>query len=128
MWQLAELKECETELWANRPVQYRPQDTSEAARKVWDEAREKRLDEIKKLGYTPENHWVKSGCTWLPLPDKIYRQKLDMQALRDSEAYKKTGRRNPNVAMSRYTLNLELIFNEDQLTVKADNGATNPWK
>lgn len=108
VWQLAELKDCKNET--------RIRSDSEIARK-----------ELHGRQYGTTEFVDKSDCTWHPLPDKVYRQQLDMQAIRNSEAYRKTGRRADGVAGSRYTLNLTLVFIEDRLIVEVDNGATNPW-
>lgn len=108
VWQLAELKDCKSET------------------KVRHDANLPWLGSRAQT-YGPEEFIRKSDCTWHPLPDKVYRQQLDMQAIRNSEAYRKTGRRADGVAGSRYTLNLTLVFIEDRLIVEVDNGATNPW-
>ena len=108
VWQLAELKDCKSET------------------KVRHDANLPWLGSRAQT-YGPEEFFRKSDCTWHPLPDKVYRQQLDMQAIRNSEAYRKTGRRADGVAGSRYTLNLTLVFIEDRLIVEVDNGATNPW-
>ncbi|MDD3763172.1 MAG: hypothetical protein PHP86_07770 [Nevskiales bacterium] len=70
----------------------------------------------------------KSGCTWLPLKDKIYRKTLDLSDIKQSEAYKKTGKSNPRRGGSHYTLVLNLIFNEDQVRIEAYNSSTHPWR
>lgn len=108
VWQLADLKDCDTETKV-------PHD----ADLPWLGPRARK--------YGPEEFTRKSDCTWHPLPDKVYRQHLDMRAIRNSEAYRKTGDRAKGVAGSRYTLNLTLVFIEDRLIVEVDNGATNPW-
>lgn len=107
VWQLAELTEC------HRIVPVRSDETKQ---------------ELEALGYKPAEHARKSDCTWHPLPDKIFRKKLDMAAVKASEAYRKTGTRNHWIAGSRYTLRLNLIFIEDQVKLEAANGATNPWR
>lgn len=107
VWQLAELKDCKKTVGVN------PKDTI--------------ATEIKARGYNPEDHVLKSNCTWAPIPNKIFRKKIDMAAIRASEAYKRTGKSNPGTALSRYTFLLRFVFQEDQMTVKAENGTTNPW-
>ena len=87
----------------------------------------KSIEEVRQLGYVPSEHVYKQLCQWLPLPDKIYRKKLDLRPIKNTDAYKRTGERYKEVAGSRYTLNITLIFIEDQVKVEVDNGATNPW-
>ncbi|MDT0499341.1 hypothetical protein RM530_18540, partial [Algiphilus sp. W345] len=65
---------------------------------------------------------------WHALPDRIYRKTLDLKQVRKSAAYKKTGTSNPYVTLSRYTLRIELVFDEDQLTLNAYNVGTNPLR
>lgn len=107
VWQLAELAQCDD---------YGPA------------LADKTKDWMREHHYDPEYHRLASRCTWHPLPDKIFRKKLDMAAVRASDAYKRTGTRNKWVGGSRYTLNLALIFNEEQVQLEADNGTTNPWQ
>lgn len=107
-WQLADLENCKDNLHV-------------------DPANLKQVEEIRRLGYTASQHVSKQLCQWTPLPDKIYRKKLDLRQIKNTDAYKRTGDRYKEVAGSRYTLNITLIFIEDQVKVEVDNGATNPW-
>lgn len=107
VWQLAELRECSDTVWV------RSEETTR---------------ELKSRGYNPADHVNKSGCTWVLLPDKIFRKKLNLREIRDTAAYKRAGKRNPFVALSHYTLGINLIFMEDQLKVEAYTGSTNPWR
>jgi len=107
-WQLASLDDCKATV--------RMDANSESIKK-----------ELKGRSYGPSEYFGKSGCTWRPLSDRIFRRTIDMKALRLSDAYKRTGDRYKDVAGSRYTLNITLIFIEDQVKVEVDNGATNPW-
>ena len=107
VWQLADLNNCEEE----RP----------AGSKIG-------IEQIRARGYDPEQHLSKHGCSWDPIPKKIYRQKLDMDAIRKSEAYTKAGSKNPEIEGSRYSLGLLLVFNEDQLKVETFSKVSNPWK
>lgn len=108
VWQLAEMRNCKSE--------HRVQADSEYVK-----------DNLRGRDYGRTEYVDKSGCTWHPLPSKVFRQKLDIKAIRSTEAYRRTGTRYKDVAGSRYTLNLTLIFIEDQVKVEVDNGATNPW-
>ena len=84
--------------------------------------------EAESMGYDPAKLVIKRDCRWILLSNKIYRKKLDMGAIRNSQAYKLTGERNPNVAGSRYTLKISLAFIDEELHVSLDNGSTNPWR
>lgn len=106
VWQLAKLSKC---------ADYGPAQ-SDKTRK-W----------LSGNGYDPSFHTLARGCTWHPIPDRVFRKTIDMNEIKATEAYRRTGSANPNRAASRYTLNLKFIFIEDQLKVEADNGATNPW-
>ncbi len=107
VWQLAELSECRKDILITS---------------------EKSKTEVKSLGYDPANHVVKGSCTWRPMPDKIFRKKLDMRALRKTDEYKRAGDFTWDVLFARYRLNLTLVFIEDQVTIKAENYSSNPWK
>jgi hypothetical protein len=107
-WQLASLNDCKAAI--------RIKADSESAKK-----------ELAGRSYGRSEYFGKSGCTWRPLSDRIFKQTVDMRDLRRSDAYKRTGERYKEVAGSRYTLNITLIFIEDQVKVEVDNGATNPW-
>lgn len=109
VWQIAELNDC------TAVVGVSPGDT------IWPE--------VEARGYNrPDQHVLKRGCTWRPIPGKIFRKKLDMAAVRASEAYRKTGTRNQWIGGSRYTLRLNLVFIEDRVILEAHNGSTNPWR
>lgn len=106
VWQIAELRNCKEEMRA----------TSERG-----------VKELEVAGYSPTYHVNKSGCTWIPLPDRIYRKKIDMQAIRDSEAYKNATRRNLLILGHSHSLRLFFVFQEDQLTVEVFAYGINPW-
>jgi len=106
VWQLAELRDCKTEI---------PENT------------EKGMKEIAGMGYQPGGHVIKSGCTWVPLPNRIYRKKIDMNAIRESEAYKKATRRDLLIFGHSHSLRLFFVFQEDQLKVEAFAYGINPW-
>ncbi|MDT0499318.1 hypothetical protein RM530_18420, partial [Algiphilus sp. W345] len=126
VWQLAELTECSTDIRADHKSDYSKE--PEVQRLYYEAQWRERQRELRSKGYDPADHVLKSGCTWHPLPDKVFRENLDLQAVRDAEAYKKTGKPYSGTAMSRFQLNLTLIFIEDEITVKAESRVTNPWK
>lgn len=84
---------------------------------------------ISKAGYrNPTSYMRKSNCTWTPIKGKVFHKTLDMDAIRNSEAYKKAGSPYPSVQGSKNVLRILLVFNEDQLEVKTYNAHTNPWQ
>ncbi|TDU32546.1 hypothetical protein DFR24_1944 [Panacagrimonas perspica] len=107
-WQLADLKNCKAE------------------RRVSADSLAQRSIKSASV-YAAKEYVFKDDCSWHPRPDKVYQQKLDLRPIKNSDAYKRTGDRYKDVAGSRYTLNITLIFIEDQVKVEVDNGATNPW-
>ncbi|MDT0499306.1 hypothetical protein RM530_18350 [Algiphilus sp. W345] len=71
------------------------------------------------------SHVRKTGCTWSPMDGKVFYKKVNMDAIRSSLAYKRAGKPvNGNYLYGEYTLNMNLIFNDDQLAIKVDNGQT----
>ncbi len=98
MWQLAELSSCETYRAAH----------SEKSEK-WMSAN----------GFDVEFHRIAFGCTWRPARARIYRQKVDMEAIRASDAYKKAGR--------NFRPNLTFEFIEGELRVKPEAFRINRW-
>ena len=106
VWQLADLRNCKEEKRAQ---------SSQVIR------------ELQTRGYNPNYHISKRGCTWIPLPDRIYRKKIDMKAIRESEAYKKATRRNLLILGHSHSLRLFFVFQEDQLTVEVFAYGINPW-
>ena len=107
VWQLAELSDCDY---------LGPAQAS------------KTIEWLEQNGYDPVYHVQARRCVWQPVPDKIYRKSFDMNAIRNTEAYKKTGTPNFSVSMSRYTLHLTFVFQEDDLILDVDSRTTNPWK
>lgn len=106
VWQLADLTDCERERTVSANSEYMRGD-------------------LGGRDFGRSEFFIRRKCTWTPRPDRIFRQKIDMRAIRDSEEYKKTGRRNPD-AVGRFTLNIKLIFIEERMVVEIGNGATNP--
>ncbi len=98
VWQLAELSNCETSRAAH----------SENSEK-W----------MRANGFDVEFHRIAFGCTWRPVPARIYRKKVDMEAIRASDAYKKAGR--------NFRLNLTFEFIEGELRVKPEAFRINRW-
>lgn len=85
------------------------------------------VDCIQDDTSSPSNvEW--SSCTWLPDRDRIYRRKLNIGALRETEEFKKTGKSYTKVAGSRYTLRVALVFDGDRVEIIANNATTNPWR
>lgn len=128
VWQLAELTKCSTNIRADRPLEYGVNTNTEVRKRSYEQRHRERLNELVRAGYNPADHANKSGCTWHPQSNKIYRKTLDLKSVRDTEAYKKTGKPYSGISMSRFQLNLTLIFIEDEITVKAESRVTNPWK
>lgn len=69
--------------------------------------------------YDDKVHTRKLGCIWTPIKDKVFHQRVDMAAIRASEAYQRVG--EPSPVNSPYSLVIQFIFNEDSLTVKVTN-------
>lgn len=93
---------------------------------VWQLAKLSDCDYVNPSRESP-GHVAKSGCTWTPIEGKVYRKTIDMDVIRSSQAYKRTGSPVGQGAGSEYTLKILFIFNEGELQVKALNGRTNPW-
>ena len=106
VWQLADLTDCEDEYRVSA-----------------DEDRI--VENLRGRDFGRSEFYIRRKCTWTPRPDRVFRQKIDMRAIRNSKEYKKTGRRNPD-AVGRFTLNIKLIFIEERMVVEIGNGATNP--
>lgn len=100
IWQLAELRECRTNTEAQS---------------------EKTVKELKALGRDPEYHRIASGCTWKPLPDKIFRKTVDLTAIRETDAYKQAHGRN-------FRLNITFEFMDEELRVIPEAYGINRWK
>ncbi len=109
VWQLAELKECDDVMGVG--------DLNPSARK-W----------LVSQNLDPSRYIYKAGCTWRPLPGKIFHKQLDMQAIRDSEAYREATRLRLDTPFNRHILRVELVFAEDQLTVNTDQYTVNWFK
>lgn len=99
-WQLADLSNC------SKDLRVYPGDS------MWAE--------VVALGFDPSTVVSKSACTWHPLPDKVFRQTIDMAKVRNSDAVKKAGR---NVR-----LNITFEFIENELRVVPKAFAINRWK
>ncbi len=114
VWQLAELKDCddESQIKGREPTPYNIE------KREW----------LESNGFNPDDHVRKSGCTWSPLPGKVFREELDMKAIRDSEAYRQASRGLFGSPFDRHAMLIELIFQEDQLTVKTYDRKVNVWK
>ena len=107
-WQLADLTKCDRAFQENTQSLPEPEKTT-------------------ALKYRRESFFHLSGCQWTPRADRIFRKTLDLRGVKESEAFKKTGKRYPDVAGSRYTLGISIIIIEDQVYLETANGATNPW-
>lgn len=84
---------------------------------------------LSSKGYKPDFHRQAYDCRWVPIPDKVFSQTLDLDALvKQTEAYKKTGTSNPKGALSFYTLHLTFEFAEEKLRLDVDNSTTNLWR
>jgi hypothetical protein len=105
VWQLATLTECRAAITV--------------------ESKSKRRELIRG-GYDPAKHVRKRDCAWLPLPNRTFRRSVDLSDIKRSAAFRKTGRFN--IDGGRHTFRLRLIFTDDQLHVRAENGATNAWR
>ncbi len=107
VWQLAKLSECKY----NSPPQS-----------------DQTIKWMREQGFDPDAYVNKYGCNWTPLPGKIFHKQLDMQAIRDSEAYRQASRGLFSSPFDRHVMLIELIFQEDQLTVKTYDRKVNVWK
>ena len=93
---------------------------------VWQLAE---LNECKRV-YVSENYpgyTRKGGCKWRPLEDKVYSKVFDMEEVRQTDAYKKTGKDYGGIASSRYLLHLRFEFRDEELELVVENRVTNPW-
>ncbi len=107
VWQLAKLSECKY----NSPPQS-----------------DQTIKWMREQGFDPDAYVNKYGCNWTPLPGKIFHKQLDMQAIRDSEAYREATRLRLDTPFNRHILRVELVFAEDQLTVNTDQYTVNWFK
>jgi hypothetical protein len=69
----------------------------------------------------PNMYTRKEGCDWTPLEGQIFTRELDMDAIRNSEAYKKAGTWVEGMPFRDYYLVITLIFRDDQLIVETSN-------
>lgn len=91
---------------------------------IWKLAKLENCSKSQRSKDFPD-HVLKSSCDWEPISKTMFQKKIDLTKIRNSAAYKRTGKPvNGNYLYGEYTLNIELIFNEDQLTVKTTNGQT----
>jgi hypothetical protein len=118
IWQLAALSDCKDPSFV-RDLR---------SNGIYPEWIREDLDFADSLGIAVDNLVDQDHCLWSPLSDKVFRRTVDLTAIRSSEAFKRTGQRNPDVTGGRYTLHLLIYFNEDQVAVRASNRTTNPWK
>lgn len=127
VWQLADLSECRSVVRPNAPVEVSP-NYPEHAKASFEKNRIEFMDQLRAKGYDPDRLIRKSGCIWSPIAGKIYRKTIDMKAIRQSEAYKQSGDSNPDLARSKFVLNLKFVFMDEDLKVEAESRTTNPWK
>jgi hypothetical protein len=69
----------------------------------------------------PKIYARKINCDWTPLEGQVFTQQLDMDAIRNSEAYKKAGTWVEGMPFRDYYLVITLIFRDDQLIVETSN-------
>lgn len=104
VWQLAELKDCS----------------------------EVRVAKSYVKGADPDERYTrKSGCTFVPIEDKIFRKTIDLKALMNTESGRRAGKRAKpwwSLSNSRYGLSIAFEFRDEQLDVKALTYRTNPWR
>lgn len=83
------------------------------------------LTECQRADVLGPNLIHKSGCTWKPLPNKIYQKVLDLGALKTTREYQRTGKAvDGNLLYGTYTLNIYLVFDGDELEIELENGQT----
>ncbi|GAA5218201.1 hypothetical protein ACFSJ3_15130 [Corallincola platygyrae] len=69
----------------------------------------------------------KRGCRWVPIDAAIFRQELDMEAIKNSKEFQRAGTRNPNRAGSYFLSNMLFVFKDDHVEVEIYNSSTNPY-
>ena len=75
----------------------------------------------------------KRGCTWTPLPDKIFRKTIDIEALKKSEHFKRSGKNADGFSLiprfaEKRIMSITLVFRDDEMDVNLSSRITNPWK
>ena len=139
-WQLAALSDCTHVHTIERPeqterYQFMLDDLRVRPRKPEDEARllkaalaRSTWSQLVARGHENPGKYIRQrDCTWAPIEGAVYREVVDLKAVRESEAYRRTGKRNPSVALSKFVLRLTFVFENDQLEVQAESYTTNPW-
>jgi hypothetical protein len=69
----------------------------------------------------PKTYTRKLSCDWAPIEGQVFTRKLDMDAIRNSEAYKKAGTWVEGMPFRDYYLVITLAFRDDQLIVETSN-------
>lgn len=139
-WQLAALNDCkhvhtierpeESEWYENalRRMEVRPRKPEDEARLLKAALARSTWSQLVARGHENPGKYIRQrDCTWAPIEGAVYRQVVDLKAVRESEAYRRTGKRNPTVALSKFVLRLTFVFENDQLEVQAESYTTNPW-
>ncbi len=139
-WQLAALSDCAHVHTIERPeqterYQFMLDDLRVRPRKPEDEARllkaalaRSTWSQLVARGHENPGKYIRQrDCIWTPIEGAVYREVVDLKAVRESEAYQRTGKRNPSVALSKFVLRLTFVFENDQLEVQAESYTTNPW-
>ena len=139
-WQLAELKNCAHVFTLDRPeesewyesmlehLEARPRNPEDEERLLKGALARSTWSQLVARGHENPGKYIRQrDCTWVPIEGAIYRKVVDLKAVRESEAYQRTGKRNPTVALSKFVLRLTFVFENDQLEVQAESYTTNPW-
>ncbi len=139
-WQLAALSDCahvhtierpeESEWYQNalRRMEVRPRKPEDEARLLKGALARSTWSQLVARGHENPGKYIRQrDCTWAPIEGAVYREVVDLKAVRESEAYRRTGKRNPSVALSKFVLRLTFVFENDQLEVQAESYTTNPW-
>ena len=71
----------------------------------------------------PNMYTRKEGCDWTPLEGQVFTRELDMDAIRNSEAYRVAANPPPGSFLrGQPTLRIDLIFRDSGLEVRTSRG------
>lgn len=73
----------------------------------------------------------RSGCDFIPIKDKVFRNVVDLNKITETEAGKRAGKLvKPwwTLSRARYGLSVAFEFRDESLEVRALTYRTNPWR
>ncbi len=124
------------DIYQKGPFKHYPDSLPDQVEVVWQLAALEKCTGVREArSYAPgadpsERYTRKTGCTFIPIPGKVFRKTIDLNALLKTPAGQRAGKRvEPwwSLSGSRYGLIIEFDFRDQQLKVDTYNFTTNSW-